>query len=91
MDFTRGNFKPGSASSILQDFYYRFSLLHFINPSKLVISKNWKSGIALLVHNAGGPFSDGSYRHNPACLALPEMRPTLFEKIPGGGCEQQNK
>ena len=31
-----------------------------------------------------GAVSDGSYRQKPARLALPEMRPTLFEKILGG-------
>ena len=82
MDFTRGNFKPRSAGSILQAFYYRSYLLHLSNPSKLVISKKWKSRIALLVHNALGLCSDG-YRQNPARLALPDMRPTLFEKSRG--------
>jgi len=47
-----------------------------------VISKKWKSRIALLVHNALGLCSDG-YRQDPARLALPEMRPTLFEKSRG--------
>jgi len=49
-----------------------------------VISKKWKSRIALLVHNAWGIFSDGLSRQTPARLALPETRPTLFGKIPGG-------
>jgi len=83
MNFTRGNFKPGSASSILQAFYYRVCLVHLSIPSKLVISKKWKPKIALLVHNARWLFSDGSYRQKSARLALSEMRPTLFGKIPG--------
>ena len=43
--FYERNIKPRSASSILQAFYYRFCLLHLRNPSKLVISKKWKSRI----------------------------------------------
>jgi len=50
-----------------------------------VISKKWKSRIALLAHNAPGLFPDRSYRQKPARLALLKMRPTLFEKMPGGG------
>jgi len=59
-----------------------------------VISKKWKSRIALLVHNARGlfpdVFPDGFSRQKPARLALPETRPTLFRKIPGG-IFKQNK
>jgi len=47
-----------------------------------VISKKWKSRIALLIHNAWRLYSDGLARQNPARLALPETRPNLFEKIP---------
>jgi len=57
-----------------------------------VFSKNSKSRIALLVHLIGGFFTDGSRASKGAAgnspdpvLALPEMRPTLFKKIAGGG------
>jgi len=83
MNFTRVNFKPGSASSILQAFYFRYCLLYLINPSKLVVSKKLKSRIALLVHNAQGLFFDGLSRRKPARFALPETRPTLSEKSRG--------
>jgi len=62
--------------------------LKLSNPGKLVISKKWKSLIALLVHHARGLFPDGFSRQKPARLALPETRPTLFRKIPGGIFEQ---
>jgi hypothetical protein len=62
--------------------------LKLSNPGKLVISKKWKSWIALLVHNARGLFPDGLSHQKPVRLALPETRPTLFGKIPGGGVEQ---
>jgi len=39
MYFTRGNFKPTSASSILQALSCRFCRLQLSNPSKFVISK----------------------------------------------------
>jgi len=62
--------------------------LKLSNPSKLVISKKWKSRIALLVHNARGlfpdVFPDGFSRQKPARLALPETRPPCFEKSRGG-------
>ena len=56
MDFTRGDSKTKSASSILQALSCWFSRLQFSNPSKLVLSKKSKSRIALLVHNAWGFF-----------------------------------
>jgi hypothetical protein len=61
--------------------------LKLSNPSKLVISKKWKSRITLLVHNARGLFPDGLLRQKPARLALPATRPTLFGKMSGGGFE----
>jgi len=88
MDLTRGNLKPKSASSILQALSCRFCRLQLSNPSKLVISKKWKSRIALHVQNDWGRFSNGLSRQNQGRLALPEMRPTLFLKIPGGGLNQ---
>jgi len=62
--------------------------LKLSNSNKLVISKKWKSRIALLVHNARGLFPDGFSRQKPARLALLETRPTLFRKIPGGILEK---
>jgi len=61
--------------------------LKLSNPSKLVVSKKWKSRIALLVHNARGLFSDGLEHQKPARLALPKTHPTLFAKISGGDFE----
>jgi hypothetical protein len=85
MEFTR-KFKPESVSSILQAPSCRFCQLKLGNPSKLVISKKWKLTIASLVHNARGLFSNGPRlsRQKPARLALPDTRPTLLGKIPGG-------
>jgi hypothetical protein len=84
MDCTRGNLKPKSAGSNLQALSCRFCRLQLSNPSKLVISKKWKSRIALILHNAWVFSPDGLSRHEPAYLALPETRPTLFGNIPGG-------
>jgi len=86
--FYEGKFNPKSASSILQALSCRFCRLKLSNPSKFVISKVWKWRIALLVHNARGLFPDGFSRQKPARLSLPETRPTLFGKIPGGIYEQ---
>jgi len=58
MHFTSSNLSPKSVSSILQDLYCRFCRLRLSHPSKLVISKKWKSRITSLVHSIGGFFSD---------------------------------
>ena len=58
-DFARWKFKLKSASLILQALSCQFCLLQLCDPSKLVISKKWKSRIALLVHYAWGVFPDG--------------------------------
>jgi len=65
MDLTKGKFKPKSASSILQALSCRFCQWQLSNPSKLAISKKWKSRIALLVHNVWVIFSDGLSRQKP--------------------------
>ena len=88
MKNTQPHLKPKSASSILQALFCRFRRLKLSNPSKLVISIFWKSRIALFVHNARELFSNGFSRQKPARLALPETRPILFRKIPGGIFEQ---
>jgi len=84
MGFTRGNFKPKTASSILQALFCRFCWLQLSNLSKLMISKKWKSRIASLVHNASGLSPNGLSRQKPARFALPQMRPTLFGEVPVG-------
>jgi len=85
MDFTRGNLKSKSASSILQALSCQFCRLQLNNPSKLVISKKWKSRIALHVHLNLGFFQMGRGLQKPAPFSLPETRPTLFGKSWGGG------
>jgi len=68
-DFAQGKFKPKSASSIVKALSCRFCRLKLSNRSKLVISKKWKSRIALLVHNAWGLFPDRLQRQKPVqCL-----------------------
>jgi len=57
------------------------------DPIKFVISKKWKSMIALPVHNVWGLFPDGLSLQMPECLAMLETCPTMFGKIPGGGVE----
>jgi len=87
MAFTRGTSKPKSANLILQALSCRFFRLQLSNPSKLVISKKWKTRIALRVHNAWGFSPFERQNRKTAHLALPQTRPTLFEKIPRGGFE----
>ena len=83
--FYKRKYKPKSASSILQALSCQFCRLKLSNPSKLEISKKWKSRIVLLVHNDWGLFPDGLSHQKPARLALPETRPTMFGKIRGLG------
>jgi len=81
------NFKPKSASLILQALSYRFCRLRLSNPSKLVISKKWKSRIALLVHNAWGLFVVCSVKSPFALRFRKRTRPCL-KKSRGGGLNQ---
>jgi len=60
--------------------------LKLSNPSKLVISKKWKSRIALLVNNDQGLFLNGFSRQKPARLAFPTPDPVW--KNPVGFFEQ---
>ena len=75
--FYKRKFKPKSASSILQALSCRFCWLKLSNPSKLVISKKWKSRISLLVHKASEIFSDRSWRKKPSLYRRQRARPCL--------------
>jgi len=79
--FYERKFKPKSASSIL-GFVGRNWVIQVISW----FPNNGNQG-SLYLYNARGLFPDGLSRQKPARLALPEMRPTLFGKIPGGGFE----
>jgi len=85
--FYRWKFQHKSAGSILQALSCRFCRLKLSNPSKLMISKKWKSRIVLLVTKCLGAFFQMVWRRKPARFALPKARPTLFEKISRGGVE----
>jgi len=76
--FYERKFKPKSASSIL-GFVGRNWVIKVISW----FPNNGNQG-SLYLYNARGLFPDGLSRQKPARLALPEMRPTLFGKIPGG-------
>jgi len=82
-EFYRGNLKPKSASSILQDLSFWFCRLQLSKSSELVISKKLKSRIAVLVHSIGSSFQMGRAVKGTREYTSPNA-PDPVWKNPGG-------